>query len=151
MAYYFKKNYRPNSSSKKTSYNNLLNDLFLHFTDKDTDFFNELDDYPIQANVLSKENEVLIELMTPGIPKEDILIDCENNKLIVSYKTPKETSVEGEYIQQQIFKDGFKNTFKLTAELDQDKISAKMNNGILQITIPRKKGKSKNNIKITWL
>tara|TARA_B100000035_G_C20882774_1_gene501333 strand:+ start:102 stop:551 length:450 start_codon:yes stop_codon:yes gene_type:complete len=149
MAYYFKKNYRPNSSSKKTSYNNLLNDLFLHFTDKDTDFFNELDDYPIQANVLSKENEVLIELMTPGIPKEDILIDCENNKLIVSYKTPKETSVEGEYIQQQIFKDGFKNTFKLTAELDQDKISAKMNNGILQITIPRKKGKSKNNIKIT--
>ena len=41
MAYYFKKNYRPNSSSKKTSYNNLLNDLFLHFTDKDTDFFNE--------------------------------------------------------------------------------------------------------------
>ena len=149
MAYYFKKNYRPNSSSKKTSYNNLLNDLFLHFTDKDTDFFNELDDYPIQANVLSKENEVLIELMTPGIPKEDILIDCENNKLIVSYKTPKETSVEGEYIQQQIFKDGFKNTFKLTAELDQDKISAKMNNGILQITIPRKKGKPKNNIKIT--
>jgi HSP20 family protein len=149
MAYYFKKNYRPNSSSKKTSYNNLLNDLFLHFTDKDTDFFNELDDYPIQANVLSKENEVLIELMTPGIPKEDILIDCENNKLVVSYKTPKETSVEGEYIQQQIFKDGFKNTFKLTAELDQDKISAKMNNGILQITIPRKKGKSKNNIKIT--
>ena len=149
MAYYFKKNYRPNSSSKKTSYNNLLNDLFLHFTDKDTDFFNELDDYPIQANVLSKENEVLIELMTPGIPKEDILIDCENNKLVVSYKTPKETSVEGEYIQQQIFKDGFKNTFKLTAELDQDKISAKMNNGILQITIPRKKGKPKNNIKIT--
>ena len=149
MAYYFKKNYRPNSSGKKTSYNNLLNDLFLHFTDKDTDFLSELDDYPIQANVLSKEDAVLIELMTPGIPKEDIAIDCENNKLIVSYKTPKQTSIKGEYIQQQIFKDGFKNTFKLTAELDQDKISAKMNNGILEITIPRKKNKSKNNIKIT--
>ena len=149
MSYYFKKNYRPNSSQTKTTYNSLLNDLFLHFTDKDTDFFSELDDYPIQANVLSKENAVLIELMTPGIPKEDIEIDCENNKLVVSYKTPKETSVDGEYIQQQIFKDGFKNTFKLTAELDQDKISAKMNNGILEITIPRKKSKSKNNIKIT--
>jgi HSP20 family molecular chaperone IbpA len=33
--------------------------------------------------------------------------------------------------------------------LDQEKISAKMNNGILEIKIPRKKEKSKTRIKIT--
>jgi HSP20 family protein len=148
MAYYFKKNYRPKST--KSTMNSLLNDLFLNFSSSDDyEFFNELDDYPVQANVLSKENEVLIELLTPGIPKEDINIDCEKGKLIVSYKTPKEISVEGEYIQQQIFKDGFKNTFKLNGEVNEDKISAKMNNGILEIRIPRKENKSKNKIKIT--
>lgn len=146
MSFYFKKNYRPNSSKTKFTFDSLLNDLFLDY-DKE-DLLDNLDDYPVQANVLSTENKIFIEMLTPGIPKEDIQIDCESNKLIVSYKTPKETSVDGEYIQQQIFKDGFKNTFKLSAELDENKISAKMNNGILEITIPRKENKSKNNIKI---
>lgn len=147
MSFYFKKNYRPNSSKTKFTFDSLLNDLFLDY-DKE-DLLDNLDDYPVQANVLSTENKIFIEMLTPGIPKEDIQIDCESNKLIVSYKTPKETSVDGEYIQQQIFKDGFKNTFKLSAELDENKISAKMNNGILEITIPKKENKSKNNIKIT--
>lgn len=147
MSFYFKKNYRPNSSKTKFTFDSLLNDLFLDY-DKE-DLLDNLDDYPVQANVLSTENKIFIEMLTPGIPKEDIQIDCESNKLIVSYKTPKETSVDGEYIQQQIFKDGFKNTFKLSAELDENKISAKMNNGILEITIPKKENKSKNNIKIS--
>lgn len=147
MSFYFKKNYRPNSSKTKFKFDSLLNDLFLDY-DKE-DLLDNLDDYPVQANVLSTENKIFIEMLTPGIPKEDIQIDCESNKLIVSYKTPKETSVDGEYIQQQIFKDGFKNTFKLSAELDENKISAKMNNGILEITIPKKENKSKNNIKIS--
>jgi HSP20 family protein len=147
MSFYFKKKYRPNSSKTKFTFDSLLNDLFLDY-DKE-DLLDNLDDYPVQANVLSTENKIFIEMLTPGIPKEDIQIDCESNKLIVSYKTPKETSVDGEYIQQQIFKDGFKNTFKLSAELDENKISAKMNNGILEITIPKKENKSKNNIKIT--
>lgn len=147
MSFYFKKNYRPNSSKTKFTFDSLLNDLFLDY-DKE-DLLDNLDDYPVQANVLSTENKIFIEMLTPGIPKEDIQIDCESNKLIVSYKTPKETSVDGEYIQQQIFKDGFKNTFKLSAELDENKISAKMNNGILEITVPKKENKSKNNIKIS--
>lgn len=150
MSFYFKKNYRPNSNKTKLTFDSLLSDLFIGYDSiNKEDVLDNLDDYPVQANVLSKENEVFIEMLTPGIPKQDIKIDCENNKLTVSYQTPKETSVEGEYIQQQIFKDGFKNTFKLSADMDEDKISAKMNNGILEITIPRKENKSKNNIKIT--
>ena len=150
MSFYFKKNYRPNSNKTKFTFDSLLNDLFLDYDPfNKEEVLDNLDDYPVQANVLSKENEIFIEMLAPGIPKEDITIDCENSKLVVSYKTPKETSIDGEYIQQQIFKDGFKNTFKLSAEMDEDKISAKMNNGILEITIPRKENKSKNNIKIS--
>ena len=147
MAFYFKKNYRPETNKTKFTFDNLLNDLFLNY-DKE-DYIDNLDDFPVQANVLSKENEIVIEMLTPGAPKEDIVIDCENNKLTVCYKTPKETSIDGEYIQQQIFKDGFKNTFKLSAEMDEENISAQMNNGILEIRIPRKENKSKSNIKIT--
>jgi len=142
MAYYFKKQYQPKFISN--TFKNILDDLL------DNDEFKSLDDYPVQANVISKEKETVIELLTPDIPKEDINIDCQADKLIVSYQSPKEESIEGKYTQQQIFKDGFKNTFKISSELDQEKISAKMNNGILEIKIPRKKEKSKTRIKITW-
>jgi len=149
MSYYFKKNHRPDSKKTKTTINNLLNDLFFNSSlPEETDYFNDLDDYPVQANVIAREKETVIELLTPGIPKEDINIECNNGKLFVSYKAAKEESIEGDYIQQQIFKDGFKNTFKLTSELDSEKISASMNNGILEIKIPRRKGKSVNKIKI---
>ena len=107
-----------------------------------------LDDYPVQANVLSKEMKSFIEMLAPGVPKEDITIDCENSKLVVSYKLQR-TLLSMESIFNNKYLKIFKNTFKLSAENGRDKISAKMNNGILEITIPRKENKSKNYIKIS--
>lgn len=136
MSYYFTNQY----TSKQNSIKNLLNDLFSYA---------EENDMPVQANIISKEKEILIQMQTPGIPKEDINIDFNSNYLVVTYEAPKEESTEGTYTQQQIFTESFKNTFKLSGDLDSNKISASMNNGILNISIPRKKEKSKTRIKIT--
>lgn len=137
MSYYFTNQY----TSKQNSIKNLLNDLFS---------YTEENDMPVQANIISKEKEILIQMQTPGIPKEDINIDFNSNYLVVTYEASKEESIEGTYTQQQIFTESFKNTFKLSGDLDSNKISASMNNGILNISIPRKKEKSKTRIKITW-
>lgn len=137
MSYYFTNQY----TSKQNSIKNLLNDLFS---------YTEQNDMPVQANIISKEKEILIQMQTPGIPKEDINIDFNSNYLVVTYEAPQEESIEGTYTQQQIFTESFKNTFKLSGDLDSNKISASMNNGILNISIPRKKEKSKTRIKITW-
>lgn len=136
MSYYFTNQY----TSKQNSIKNLLNDLFS---------YTEQNDMPVQANIISKEKEILIQMQTPGIPKEDINIDFNSNYLVVTYEAPQEESIEGTYTQQQIFTESFKNTFKLSGDLDSNKISASMNNGILNISIPRKKEKSKTRIKIT--
>jgi HSP20 family protein len=132
MSYYLNKNNTTNSLNK------LFNDL-LSF---------DYDDFPAPANIVSNDKEILIELQAPGIDKKDINIDCENNMLIISCDG-KQDKQDTKYIQQQIFHDGFKNTFKLTGELDQSNISATMNNGILNVSVPRKKQKTKNRIKIT--
>lgn len=139
MSYYFtnQNQYKPQSSPIE----NLLNDLL-------TDIENG--DMPVQSNIISQEKQILIQMQTPGVSKEDIDIVFSGNHLVVSHEAPQEESIEGKYTQQQIFLDSFKNTFKLSGDLDLDSISAKMNNGILEIKIPRKKIKSKNKIKITW-
>ena len=141
MSYFFK-NTKTNNKNPYASFkiDSLLDDLL---------YSHSLNEYPVQSNILSKENEILIQLQVPGIPKEEININYKNNQLSVSYDAPKEDYIEGEYIQQQIFLDGFKNTFKLSDDLDTKNISANSDNGILNITIPRKKNKNSTRIKIT--
>jgi HSP20 family protein len=132
MSYYF------NNNNTINSFNKLFDNLVSF----------DYDDFPAPANIVSNDKEILIELQAPGIDKKDIKIDCENNILSVSCDG-KQDQKDTKYIQQQIFHDGFKNTFKLTGELDQSNISATMNNGILNVSVPRKKQKTKNRIKIT--
>jgi len=132
MSYYF------NNNNTINSFNKLFDNLVSF----------DYDDFPAPANIVSNDKEILIELQAPGIDKKDIKIDCENNILSVSCDG-KQDQKNTKYIQQQIFHDGFKNTFKLTGELDQSNISATMNNGILNVSVPRKKQKTKNRIKIT--
>ena len=132
MSYYF------NNNNTINSFNKLFDNLVSF----------DYDDFPAPANIVSNDKEILIELQAPGIDKKDIKIDCENNILSVSCDG-KQDQKDTKYIQQQIFHDGFKNTFKLTGELDQSNISATMNNGILNVSVARKKQKAKNRIKIT--
>ena len=132
MSYYL------NNNNTINSFNKLFDNLVSF----------DYDDFPAPANIVSNDKEILIELQAPGIDKKDIKIDCENNILSVSCDG-KQDQKDTKYIQQQIFHDGFKNTFKLTGELDQSNISATMNNGILNVSVPRKKQKTKNRIKIT--
>jgi len=132
MSYYF------NNNNTTNSFNKLFDNLVSF----------DYDDFPAPANIVSNDKEILIELQAPGIDKKDIKIDCENNILSVSCDG-KQDQKDTKYIQQQIFHDGFKNTFKLTGELDQSNISATMNNGILNVSVPRKKQRTKNRIKIT--
>ena len=122
MSYYF------NNNNTTNSFNKLFDNLVSF----------DYDDFPAPANIVSNDKEILIELQAPGIDKKDIKIDCENNILSVSCDG-KQDQKDTKYIQQQIFHDGFKNTFKLTGELDQSNISATMNNGILNVSVPRKK------------
>ena len=132
MSYYL------NNNNTINSFNKLFDNLVSF----------DYDDFPAPANIVSNDKEILIELQAPGIDKKDIKIDCENNILSVSCDG-KQDQKDTKYIQQQIFHDGFKNTFKLTEELDQSNISATMNNGILNVSVPRKKQKTKSRIKIT--
>lgn len=132
MSYYL------NNNNTINSFNKLFDNLVSF----------DYDDFPAPANIVSNDKEILIELQAPGIDKKDIKIDCENNILSVSCDG-KQDQKDTKYIQQQIFHDGFKNTFKLTGELDQSNISATMNNGILNVSVPRKKQKTKSRIKIT--
>jgi HSP20 family protein len=133
MTYYYKNT----NNGHVNSWGNLIDSIFNG---------KSFDNVPAPSNILSDDKHVEIHLQAPGINKEDIDINVKDDALEVSYEGSQE---DQSFVQQQIFKDGFYNKFKLSKDLDHKNIEASMNNGILEISIKRKKSSPKSRIKIT--
>lgn len=92
------------------------------------------------VNIVEKKDGYEIQLLVPGIAKEDMQIEVKENVLEVSYNLPAATSEESvvKVIKKEFSKGSFKRTFSLNELLDIEKISAVFENGILVINVPKK-------------
>jgi HSP20 family protein len=88
------------------------------------------------VNVLKNvtENEYELEFVLPGLSKEDVNVVVEDNKLKVSYKDEE---------NENSFVGTFERSYELPEDVNQSKITAKSQDGILKITIPKLKKSSK--------
>jgi len=102
------------------------------------------------SNVLEKENEYQIELSAPGLKKEDIKIELENDVLKISsnFEDQKEEKNDG-YYRREFYKSSFERNFTLPKIANKNEISAQMENGILIVSIPKLKEEKTENIKIS--
>ena len=92
-------------------------------------------------NVLENEKEYKVELAAPGMTKEDfdVHIDEENN-LVISMekkKEKKEGEKNGRYRRREFSYSKFQQTMILPEDVDKEKISATVNNGVLDIELPK--------------
>ena len=118
-------------------------------TQKDVQFT-----YPA-TNISESEDKFVLQLMLPGINKNDISIDINNHQLIISnVEQEGEETVDKEAVNESIFKlkefdfNKFERKFTLPNTILTDNIKAKMSKGILEITL-YKNPEIKKNISIS--
>jgi len=91
------------------------------------------------VNVFENEKTFRIELAAPGMSKEDIKINLENDVLSISADKEIEAENENENCtKREYFYSKFTRSFTLPEAADINKIEAKSVNGILVITILKK-------------
>jgi len=92
------------------------------------------------VNILETDDNFQIELAAPGLAKEDIKIDVEQDILKISAKktTEKEGKEEKKYTLREFNISNFERTFTLPETVDNQAISAKFENGILVLTLTKK-------------
>ena len=92
------------------------------------------------VNVREDNHEFTIEVAAPGMKKDDFNIHLENNQLRISSEIEsKNESNDGKYSRKEFSYQSFQRSFRLPVDLiDGDKISAKYNEGILSIHLPKK-------------
>ncbi|MBN2745625.1 MAG: Hsp20/alpha crystallin family protein [Bacteroidales bacterium] len=119
----------------------MLTDLFNDFFEND--FANRFDrSFKVlpKTNVIEEERMYNIEMMVPGYKKEDFSLNIENDTLVISAQ--KEQNNEEKDGKKIVFREysvqSFERSFRLSNDVDANKIEASYQDGILHVTIPKK-------------
>lgn len=102
--------------------------------------------YP-KIDISEDEKNIFLETELPGVKKDEINISLENNLLKISGEK-KSTKNENQKSLRTERKFGkFSRSFKITNEINPDKVDAKLEDGILKIIL-EKNFEEKKDIKI---
>ena len=93
------------------------------------------------TNVFETEKDFRIELLLPGFPKEDVQINYHKNLLTIKVEKEEakdEKSEEYKYAHREFGSFNFEKNFKVPNTVDAENISAKFENGVLHLVLPKK-------------
>jgi len=102
-------------------------------------------EFDVRTQIFEDKNFFKIELLVPSFSKDEIFISEQNSILKVKSDTKKNKSLKDDIFSNY----SFEKSFKIPVSCNQLKISAKLENGILSITIPKKRLQKPKRIKIS--
>ena len=93
------------------------------------------------VNVLEKEHEYLVEVAAPGMTKNEFKVNLdEDENLVVALEKEANKEEEGKkmhYLRREFSYSQFRQTMILPDDVDKEKISAKVENGVLSVILPK--------------
>ncbi|MFQ5709441.1 MAG: Hsp20/alpha crystallin family protein [bacterium] len=91
-----------------------------------------------KIDVKESEKEFVINAELPGLEKNDFKLVLENDVLTLEgEKKYEHEEKKDEYYRSERSYGSFRRSFRLTNEVEKNKIKADYKNGILKITIPK--------------
>ena len=124
----------------KRMYNNDQNWLPTFFNDFfDNDWMMKTNATAPAINVVESDKDYKVEVAAPGMKKEDFNIPLgDNNELIITMEQKNENKEEHKkYLRREFAYSKFQQSFILPDDVEKEKISASVNDGILTIELPK--------------
>lgn len=122
-------------------------DLFPSFNSLWDDFFSkdaigrrlELGTSMPAVNVSEENGQFLIDVAVPGMKKEDLKIDLDDNILTISCekKEEKEEKEDKKVTKREFSYSSFMRSFQLPENAKKENISAEYKDGILKLKVPK--------------
>ncbi len=94
------------------------------------------------VNIKELEEVFEVEVAAPGMNKEDFKITLDGNVLTISSsKEDKHEEDKGTFTRREFSYQSFQRSFELAKEVvDDERIEARYENGVLRLIIPKKAG-----------
>ncbi|SFU78470.1 Hsp20/alpha crystallin family protein [Nitrosospira multiformis] len=105
---------------------------------------------PIKMDVTENDTAYTVRAEIPGVRKEDVRVQIDGNRVSINAETKEEKEQkEGERVIYRECRQGSAyRSFTLPSEVDEANAQAKYENGMLELTLPKKGGKTSRRIEI---
>ena len=88
------------------------------------------------SSLLEDSEGYTLEVEMPGVNKEGLEISVENNELTIIGRRSL-PMIDGALMHRESRPEDFRRAFELDPSIDTDKISAKMDQGVVTLTLPK--------------
>ncbi len=93
------------------------------------------------VDIYDKEDSFILEVDLPGVALEDVEVEVKDGTLHIkgkkSHKQEQERTTDL-FIMQERPSGEFYRVFSLPGDIEQEKVGAKLKNGVLTVVIPKK-------------
>jgi HSP20 family protein len=137
-----------NGNMPATTFSGMIDKLFQSNVNRylDDNFwgFNGLEQkVSVPVNLRETNKSFELEVVAPGHAKEDFKINVNGDTLSVSLEHKEEKNQQNTdegWLRKEYRKQSFSRSFSIDDTIDTSKISAKYNDGILHLSLPKKEG-----------
>lgn len=101
------------------------------------------------VDIFETEDAVVVKAEIPGVERDQIAVEIKDGILTLHGERKFEKEVKEEnYHRIERAYGTFHRSFSLPSSVEQDKISAKFNEGVLEVTLPKKERAKPKQIKV---
>lgn len=103
----------------------------------------------IRLDVAEDEKNYIVKANLPGVAKDDIKVSIDGNQVSISTEVKREQEAGGQsMLRSERFYGQQYRSFTLDSAIDEENASAKYENGVLELTLPKKGGASAHQLKV---
>jgi HSP20 family protein len=96
------------------------------------------------VNIKETDKAYELQLVAPGLKKDDFKINLDQDILTISFEQKEETKDESEkWLRNEYHFRSFKRSFTLNEKVNAAGITAKYEDGILNVSLPKKETEEK--------
>ncbi|MDE2343323.1 MAG: Hsp20/alpha crystallin family protein [Betaproteobacteria bacterium] len=105
----------------------------------------------IKIDLTEGKDAYTVRAEVPGMKKDDIKVEIEGNRVSISAESKRETEEkkDNKVIRRECYQGSSYRSFILDSDVDETRASAKYNNGVLELTLPKKFGAGAKQLQIS--
>jgi len=94
----------------------------------------------IRIDVQESDNAYVVKADLPGVKKDDIRVEIDGDVVTISAEAREEKEVKerGKVIRSERYRGALQRSFSLGHEVDESAAAAKLTDGTLELTLPKK-------------
>lgn len=109
----------------------------------------------IRVDIEENEKDYSVRAEIPGAKKEDIHVEVDGSRVAISAEVKKDfeqkddkAEKKGRVLVRETYRGRASRSFTLACEIDEAKVVAKLEDGVLKLTLPKREGARSRRISI---